>query len=345
MGCECGTAQHSAHETKQDPRGANRQSPIPRPSSGGGSRGGRKPGLPPGVAKPIPVNTRDVADVLRSMLNANERKLRRILFSTRNAEAAALKYQEIRNALVTGELSASAMGRFRQAYSAMVVDEFGPILSSAAQTGARAVATQGAALTGKALAFPGTIERIDTWLASHGADLVVDITTQQRGALNVMTRALARDQIGPRDGGRYIRAVVGLTEREAAAVNRMRQTLVDAGELTPTQIAKRAEDYSGFLHRRRAERIARTELSTAFNQGSLELMREAVSEGAFPVVYKQWFTPLDERTCEFCEALHEQVVGLEETYPAVSKTVPNSFTPPAHPNCRCTIIYVTEPSS
>lgn len=325
-----------------DPRGANQRSPIPRPSSGGGRRGGRRPGLPPGVAKPIPVNTRDVSAVLRSMTNARERKLRRILFSTRNAEASALKYQEIRNALRTGELSATAWDRIQQAYSKMVVDEFGPHLAAAAQTGARTMATQGAALTGRSLVFEGTTARIDAWLARHGADLVVDITTQQRQALQVMTRALARDGVGPRDGGRYIRAAIGLTERESAAVNRLRSALVEAGDLTPKQVVNRAEDYAGFLSRRRADRIARTELSYAFNQGTLALMQESVANGDFTTVYKQWYTAEDERTCEFCGALHEQVVGIEETFPGSTRKVPNTLTPPAHPNCRCTIIYVAE---
>jgi SPP1 gp7 family putative phage head morphogenesis protein len=276
------------------------------------------------------------------MLNAREPKLRRVLFSTRNAEASALKYQEVRNALRTGELSAAAMERFRQAYSSMVVDDLGPMLSAAAQTGARTIATQGAALTGRSLVFEGTTNRIDAWLARHGSDLVVDITTQQRKALRLMTRVLAQDGIGPRDGARYLRAAVGLTEREASAVNRLRTSLVGAGELSPDKIVNRVEDYAGFLARRRADRIARTELSYAFNQGTLAVMREAVSDGAFTVVYKMWYTPNDERTCEFCAALHEQVVGIESTFPAVTARVPNTLTPPAHPNCRCTLIYVTE---
>jgi len=329
-------------ERKADPRGARIQSPIPRPSAGGGRRGGNRPGLPPGVAKPIPVNTRDIAKVLRGMTNAREGKLRRILFSTRNAEARALKYQEIRNALRTGELSEAALERFRQAYATMVVDEFGPHLQAAAQTGARAISTQGAALTGRSLVFQGTQARIDAWVARHGADLVVDITTQQRRALQVMTRALAQDNVGPRDGARYLRSVVGLTDRESLAVARLRSTLAAQGDVSPAQVVNRAEDYAGFLARRRADRIARTELSYAFNQGTLAVMREAVSAGTFSRVEKMWYTPDDERTCEFCSALHEQVVGIEETFPGVTKRVPNTLTPPAHPNCRCTIIYVTE---
>ncbi len=325
-----------------DPRGANQRSPIPRPSAGGGSRGGHRPGLPPGVVKPIPVNTRSVENVLRAMLRSNTVKLERILFSTRNAQISALKYQEIRNALRTGELSAASLERFRQAYSAMVVDEFGPHLAAAAATGANTMATQGAALTGQSLVFEGTTARIDAWIAKNGSDLVVDITRQQRQALQVMTRSLARDNIGPRQGARYIRSVVGLTELEAGYVDKFRAGLTSAGEISSAQIVNRTEDYAGFLLRRRATRIARTELVTAFNQGTLAIMREAVAEGAFETVYKMWYTPEDERTCQFCEALHEQVVGIEETFPGLTKRVPNTTTPPAHPNCRCTILYVTE---
>lgn len=328
---------------KADPRGADRPSPIPRPVRGGGSGGGqRRPGLPPGVAKPIPVNTRSVVDVMRGMLNAREPKFERILFSTRNAQASALKYQEIRNAVRTGELSAAAMQRFRDGYSQMVLRDLAPQIQAAATSGANIMAKQGAALTGQRLAFPGTVARIDAWLTAHAADLVVDITTQQRAALNVMTRALARDNIGPRDGGRYIRAVVGLTERESAAVDRLRSSLTASG-MSSDAVVNRAQDYAGFLNRRRATRIARTELAGAYNQGTLALMREAQANGAFTTVYKQWYTAQDERTCDFCGPLHEQVVGIEETYPGLTKRVPNTLTPPAHPNCRCALIYLAEP--
>jgi SPP1 gp7 family putative phage head morphogenesis protein len=108
-------------------------------------------------------------------------------------------------------------------------------------------------------------------------------------------------------------------------------------------VVNRAQDYAGFLNRRRATRIARTELAGAYNQGTLALMREAQANGAFTTVYKQWYTAQDERTCDFCGPLHEQVVGIEETYPGLTKRVPNTLTPPAHPNCRCALIYLAEP--
>lgn len=97
----------------------------------------------PGVAKPIPVNTRSVVDVMRGMLNAREPKFERILFSTRNAQASALKYQEIRNAVRTGELSAAAMQRFRDGYSQMVLRDLAPQIQAAATSGANIMAKQG----------------------------------------------------------------------------------------------------------------------------------------------------------------------------------------------------------
>ena len=57
---------------------------------------------------------------------------------------------------------------------------------------------------------------------------------------------------------------------------------------------------------------------------------------AWVVKYKQWWTALDERTCEGCNKLHGKKVKLEEEF---EKDVMGS---PLHPNCRCDMIPCLE---
>ncbi len=73
-------------------------------------------------------------------------------------------------------------------------------------------------------------------------------------------------------------------------------------------------------YEKRAPMVARTEVITASNQGANALYK---AEGVQKI---QWYTALDERTCEECNALHR------ETFP-----IDDGPRPALHVNCRCTI--------
>ena len=145
--------------------------------------------------------------------------------------------------------------------------------------------------------------------------------------------------MGPRELGRYIRPMIGLTEREEIAVEKVRARLIKLGK-TNKQVIQQTNNYQARLWRLRAERIARTETSFAYNNGSLEQMTQYQERGLIndPII-KRYHTAEDERVCPWCNALNRQVIGLKETFPGYTKRLPNVFVPPVHPNCRCTIIY------
>lgn len=73
-----------------------------------------------------------------------------------------------------------------------------------------------------------------------------------------------------------------------------------------------------------ARMIARTTLQTAANQATHETYKKAGSA----VEYLIWVATLDSRTCPQCGALDGQRLDLERPH----------IMPPAHPNCRCTVI-------
>jgi SPP1 gp7 family putative phage head morphogenesis protein len=108
----------------------------------------------------------------------------------------------------------------------------------------------------------------------------------------------------------------------------------------------------------RAEAIARTETIRSSNAGTHEAWELAGIERI------QWYASKDERTCEFCWNLYdrygpdtngismtENFVNLGEWDSAVddegriqtrTETYGDVPYPPLHPNCRCTILAVTE---
>lgn len=334
---------------KADPYGVTRTSPIPNPTQSPRGEIVPPPGLPdkyPTYLEPIPVNTRDIEKVLRGYLNSAEPRVMRILYSTWNAEREAVKYQEIRNAIRDGEFTEGFLARFEEAYSRFVNDHLAPEWERAIATSAEHMGEQVENRFGVFPRFSETSERLADWLQTRGGELAVNLSRDQHRALASTLRFYTVQRpVGADELARLIRANVGLTAKQAGAVRRFRESLVEAGDLTGKQISHQVQNYSARLHRLRAKRIARTELAFSFNFGALEQMRQAgENELAGSDIVKKWFTADDEKVCSHCGPLHDQIVGLEETFPGATKKIPNTYTPPAHPSCRCTLIYqVLEP--
>ena len=103
---------------------------------------------------------------------------------------------------------------------------------------------------------------------------------------------------------------------------------VRLGEGMP-QLAKRVNAVLRDRTAWQARRIAQTETIRAYSQGSLQLYKE----GNIPK--KQW---LDGQAgaCPECEALDNQVVGINESFAG------GYDGPPAHPGCRCAVAGIAK---
>jgi len=81
----------------------------------------------------------------------------------------------------------------------------------------------------------------------------------------------------------------------------------------------------------RALMIARTETVTAHNAGQIAGARE------MGVAFKAWFDAGDEAECEECPGnADEGIIAMDETF----KT--GDDCPPAHPNCRCSLVFYSQ---
>lgn len=86
----------------------------------------------------------------------------------------------------------------------------------------------------------------------------------------------------------------------------------------------------------RAKRIARTEVTRAYAEGSKAAY---VDSGAVDGL--QWVTRQDEMVCRTCEPLHGNRVAVDgEAFFIDERTETSVMVPPAHPNCRCFIAPV-----
>lgn len=114
----------------------------------------------------------------------------------------------------------------------------------------------------------------------------------------------------------------GINETTAKALRAVLAEGFAAGESIP-KLARRITGVYEEADRTRSLMIARTEVITASAKGNEEGYKE------LGVQQVEWYTALDERTCEECMALHGQVFPIDE-----------GERPALHPNCRCTILPV-----
>ncbi|WHH58299.1 phage minor head protein [Petroclostridium sp. X23] len=273
---------------------------------------------------------------LRDYLKAVEPKMVRWLYDTWNAEAKAIKYQELRDAIIAGSLSLTYLKQWQQDYAYIVNTKLAPAWLEA----------MGAAANQLKEKYPEWVfdpnwPAVQKWVQEHGSDLVVNLTQTQHDALRqVINRAAFMGDFGPDELSRAIRPLVGMAPREAMAVLKYYESLRNNG-MAIKQAQHQVANYAGRVHRHRAMRIARTELCFAYNRGIDEGIKQAQAQGYIGQVQKRWMTADDERVCEICGPLDGQVVSQDVEFYILlpQKITGHHRLPPAHPHCRCTVIY------
>lgn len=134
---------------------------------------------------------------------------------------------------------------------------------------------------------------------------------------------------GPREIAKMLTDVQGLDPQRAARLEKVREYLENS-DLSNDALEKAVERERQKLLRERRETIARTEARKATSEAR-EI--EALGRGA---KWKHWSVNLDERLCEICAGNEEDgVIPVEDSFSG------GTMTAPAHPNCRCSVSYVT----
>lgn len=243
---------------------------------------------------------------------------------------------DIENAVITGQPDTAALN---------TADADNTLLATATE--------RIAAITGRAaeseiarLKFGFTF-RLDNpfvyqWINSHGAELVVQVTDQTRGAIRTVISEAFRNGDPPRRAALRIRNLIGLTERDAKAVlNRWRQLASD-GSVSGKRADEMADTYAARLLRRRALNIARTETVNSAAKGVQLSWQEAKSQGfLLPGVMQEWIAAIEStRTCPICLELDGQQVPVgQQFYSArLGRWLAG---PTAHSSCRCAVGLVT----
>lgn len=288
------------------------------------------------AGKIIPINALKATRKIRKFLDAKEPELVLFLQTLWNNQQRAITYKELREAILDGYLSEKIMEEWYQDYSRFVIEKVAPLWQQAMYEANKPFME---ALP-KYIYNPMQTEVIK-WTNERAAQFVTNVTRDQVKAMReVIKRASQLHDLNVDELSRAIRPMVGLDWRQAIANQNYYNSLINGG-MNPRDALERSIKYSARQNRYRAYRIARTELSFAYNQGSYYGTKQAQEQGLLGKMVKEWSCAEDERTCEVCGGLDGMQIDLDGDFDFKTKLTGTGIkrTPPAHPHCRCTVLY------
>ena len=211
--------------------------------------------------------------------------------------------------------------------------------------------------------------RATNWVRNESSTLITNMVASEQAAMRVVLDASmsARQNVGqmgsaimsqlrnvsPSAGVSEFANTLGsnlngLTARyETAVVNRVNTVAADLADrgITGTkaleQMRKEGDRYAERLRRARSKTIARTERMRAHNTARQLSFEQAIDSGLASREFarKEWRTgPFD--VCPICVPMMGQQVKVSDGF-----TLPNGsqvVSPPAHPNCRCSMVMVSD---
>lgn len=277
----------------------------------------------------------EALDRLKKFTDSWEPDLKRFIVGGRDENNVS--YKDIRDALLSGKISKQMLLEWQQTYAMFVVDALQPLWDEAFETAAQQIST-----VRDGFQYDPAAPAVRKWTENRAADFVTGCSKDtQAGIRAALKHSVYHEEISVDELAKVIRPMVGLTRPQVIANQNYYNRLLDNG-MKPEKAAQRSMKYSEQQHRYRAQMIARTEATMAYNNAEYEVVRQAQAKGYMGHVNKVWCTADDERTCEICGSLEGQSIEMNENFEfkaKLSKAHGMARVPPAHPHCRCTTLY------
>lgn len=289
------------------------------------------------AGKVIPINALVATRKIRKFLNAKEPELVLFLQTLWQNQQKAITYKELREAILDGYLSEKVMEEWYQDYSRFVIEKVAPMWIDAMKEANKSFTD----VLGDRYIFNPMQENVVKWTNDRAAQFVTNVTRDQVKAMReIIKRATQIHDMNVDELSRAIRPMVGLDWRQAIANENYYLNMIENGVKPRTALDKSIR-YSARQNRHRAYRIARTELSFAYNQGSYYGTKQAQEQGLMGKVVKEWSCAEDERTCDVCGGLDGMQISIDDDFDFNTKLsdIGIKRVPPAHPHCRCTVLY------
>ena len=289
---------------------------------------------------------------LRSFLDREEPELVYFLVNLRGAQGKAITYKELRRAILAGVIDENLLEEWRQDYVKFVKEHLEPKWIEAMEDAAEEIRRRHPEWF-----FDPMGDGVKSWTEKRSADFVTSVTESQiEGLRAVVRRAAVLENMSVDLLAWAIRPMVGLYHQQSVANLKYFESLLANG-VSNRKALEMSTRYAARMHRYRGYLIARTELAFAYNQGSYEGTKQAQEAGYMGVVIKRWCTADDERVCSVCGSLEGKVIDIDEDFYYDLKDLDGhvigrrrinhklmgepqtGLVPPAHPSCRCTVMY------
>lgn len=299
------------------------------------------------VKKVKSANSQEVLRRLEEYLDGCYDEPMRILCGFWEDQQNAITYQELRQAVLDGEINEETIRLWQQDYSILVLGQLSSLWIKAIQAGS----TGQPILDGLNFEFNLQTPGIFNWISERGAEFVTACTEEQQKAIAALLTKKMRDSHTVDELAQLIRPCIGLTEGQAKANIRYFDNIVanlrkEHPRMKPESIRRKALDaahkYAERQHKERAMTIAQTESAFAYNHGADEGIRQAQSQSLLGVCKKRWSTSGDDRVCNICASLDGIEIDMDSEFNFRGKSLfrGQHMLPPAHPRCACAIEYI-----
>lgn len=186
---------------------------------------------------------------------------------------------------------------------------------------------------GLTLAFDLTNPAAVKWAKANAARLIKDISSETRAAVRQAIARSVSGEMTTAQVGRYVREIVGLTQRQEAGVFNFYERAIASG-FSDADALTEANGYAESLRRYRSEVIARSEVLRAENAGQELLWEQGQASGGLKGLVRVWIATPDELACDICAEMEGRTTAIGEPWEGPDG---ESFDTPqdSHPQCRC----------
>lgn len=293
-------------------------------------------------------NAQEVLDRLEHFLNSGTEEPVRILCGFWKDQGDALTYQELREAVLSGDLTEETYADWSNDYSNLVKERLEGLWESAIIHGSTSQPIMDP-ISG-IFEFNSQTPGIREWIRDRGATLVTNSTEAQRQAIQYLLAEKIQNKYTVDELAQLIRPCVGLTIGQTSAAQKFYDNMVEnlkkehpktKEEKIRAKALDKTSKYAERLHRQRAMTIAMTESAAAYNFGADQGIRQAQGDYLIGKCIKRWSTSGDDNVCTHCDELEGEEVGMEETFFSGNKVdYTEGLFPPLHPRCACAIEYI-----
>ena len=288
----------------------------------------------------------EVLDKLNEFLDAIEPEPVYFLAQLWKDQQQAITYKELHEAILNGYIDEKTVQAWQNDYANFVNEHLKPLWIEAMQA-----ANADLLAAHPHYFFDPMSQGVIKWTNEHGAQWVTVIAEEQKEAITAMLEHAYSGAFSVDELAKTIRATIGLNKVQAKAnlnyYQHVKNTLLENNPgMKESTAQKKAQEaaakYAAKQHRQRAFTIATTEMAFAYNKGADEGMKQAQEQNLIGKVVKVWSTAADESVCSICGALDGVEVEMDADFDFKGTDLYSGQkqTPPAHPRCRCALLYV-----